>query len=221
MRHVFVETNWLVDYASPAHRQRPDAITLLNRAAAGEVKLYLPACCLAQARATIPRKFQPRHEADATRTVLAWARTQSKISAEQSKDMGRVLDMFEQSVKAELRQLETKLNALRRRSKAIEIIGLDDEILERAAILSTGELHWLDPFDQAILAAVLVTGERLRSCGKKDVCFCELDSDLQPWDKHGNAKRDLQRLYDGAAVWVYGNYELTWPNQPRAWASKR
>jgi predicted nucleic acid-binding protein len=219
MRHVFVETNWLVDYASPGHRQRPDAAALLARATAGKAKLYLPACCLAQARATIPRKFQPRHEADATRTFLAWARTQNEISAEQSRDMMRVLDIFEQSVKAELRRLETKLNALTRQPNAIEIIGLDDEVLERAATLSTGELHWLDPFDQAILAAVLVTGERLRSRGEKNVCFCELDSDLQPWDKHGNAKRNLQRLYDGAAVWVYGNYELTWPKQPRGWAS--
>jgi hypothetical protein len=219
MRHVFVETNWLVDYASPAHRQRPEAVDLLERAIAGKVKLYLPACCLAQARATIPRKYQPRHEADATRTFLAWAHTQKEISAEQSSDMRRVLDKFEQRVKAELGRLEAKLNALKQRSEAIEIVGLDDEILERAATLSTGELHWLDPFDQAILAAVLVTGERLRSRGEKHVCFCERDSDLQPWDKHGNAKRDVQRLYDGAAVWVYGNYELTWPKQPRGWAS--
>jgi hypothetical protein len=220
MRHVFVETNWLVDYASPAHRQRPDAVTLLERATAGEVTLRIPAICLAQARSTILRKCQPRHEADPTRTFLAWARTQGKISPKRLQDIRRVLDMFEQSVNGELRDLGTRLDALRQRSDAIEIIGLDDEILERAAILSTGNLCWLEPFDQAILAAILVSGERLRKGGEKDVCFCELDSDLQPWDKKGNAKLDLQRLYDSAAVWVYGNYELTWPERPREWRAR-
>jgi predicted nucleic acid-binding protein len=209
MRHVFVETNWLVDYASPAHHQRPDAVKLLNRAAAGEMRLYLPAICLAEARATISRKCQPKHEADPTRRFLAWARTQGKISPTQSDEIRRVLDMFEQSVNEELRHLGTTLDALRQRSEAIEIIGLDDEILERAATLSTSKLCFLHPFDQAILAAVLVSGERLGARGEKDVCFCELDLDLQPWDKQGNPKQDLQGVYDGAAVRVYGNYELT------------
>lgn len=216
MRHVFVETNWLVDYASPAHRCRPDAIALLERAMEGDIRLYLPEVCLAQAYATIPRKSQPRYEVDATRSFLAWARTQEKIQPTQLQEVTRVLNMFEQSVKGELRQLRTKLDALRNKPGAVEIIALDDEVLKQAATLSTSERR-LDPFDQAILAAVLVHGARLRARGERDVCFCELDSDLQPWDKKFQGKPDLQRLYDGAGVWVYGDYELAWPEPYPGW----
>lgn len=218
MRHVFVETNWLVDYASPAHHRRPEAAALLDRAMAGDIRLCLPAVCLAQARSTIPRKFQPRREAEPTRLFLAWARTEGKILPAQLAEVTRVLNMFEQSVQAELRQLGAKLDALRGTPDAIEIIALDDEILERAATLSISELCWLDPFDQAILAAVLVHGARLRARGERDVCFCELDSDLQPWDRNKNPKPELQPLYDAAGVWVYGDYELTWPEPPPGWA---
>jgi hypothetical protein len=215
-----VETNWLVDHAAPAHHRRPGAATLLERALAGDVKLYLPAVCLAQARSTIPRKFQPRREAEPTRLFLAWARTRGKILPAQLDEVTRVLNVFEQSVQGELRQLGTKLDALRSKPEVIEIIGLDDEILERAATLSTSELCWLDPFDQAILAAVLVHAARLRTRGRQDVCFCELDSDLQPWDRNKNPKPELQGLYDDAGVWVYGDYDLTWPEPPRGWTPR-
>ena len=218
MRHVFVETNWVVDYAAPAHHRRPDAAALLDRAMAGEIRLCLPAVCLAEARETIPRKFSPSREATPMRVFLAWARTEGKIQPAQSEEVARILDMFEKSVKEELRQLGTKLEALRNKPGAIEIIGLDDQMLERAATLGNSEVCYLKPFDQAILAAVLVHGARLRARGERDVCFCELDSDLQPWDKKLEGKPYLQRLYDGAGVWVYGDYELTWPEPYPGWA---
>ena len=47
---VLVETNWVVDVMAPAHLQSPQAIQLLQRAQAGEFKLYFPAICLAEAR---------------------------------------------------------------------------------------------------------------------------------------------------------------------------
>src|SRR6516164_2067428 len=43
-------------------------------------------------------------------------------------------------------------------------------------------------FDQAVLAAILV-----RSEGAREFAFCELDADLQPWDKHGSRKEPLAR----------------------------
>ena len=75
----------------------------------------------------------------------------------------------------------------------------------------------LKPFDQAILAAVLVRAEELRRAGEAGLCFCETDSDLQPWDKHGDVKRPLTDLYDTAAVWVYGDFDLRAPERPENW----
>jgi hypothetical protein len=80
----------------------------------------------------------------------------------------------------------------------------------RAVDLSTQNLG-LKPFDQAILAAILVRGETLRAEGAGEVSFCELDSDLQPWDKNGRNKEPLTGLYDSAGIWVYGDFDMASP----------
>ena len=67
------------------------------------------------------------------------------------------------------------------------------------------------PFDHAILAAILVSAERLWEQGERGLSFCEADSDLQPWDKDGNVKRSLTTAYDQAHLWVYGDFTLTQP----------
>jgi hypothetical protein len=83
-------------------------------------------------------------------------------------------------------------------------------MLVRAIELSTENLD-LKPFDQAILAAVLVHAEALRDSGADEVSFCELDGDLQPWDKSARVKQPLAALYDSAGVWVYGDFAMENP----------
>jgi hypothetical protein len=83
-------------------------------------------------------------------------------------------------------------------------------MLVRAVELSTENLD-LRPFDQAILAAVLVRAEALRDSGADEVSFCELDGDLQPWDRNGRVKQPLATLYDSARVWVYGDFAMENP----------
>jgi hypothetical protein len=80
-----------------------------------------------------------------------------------------------------------------------------------------GEPLELNPFDHAVLAATLVTAERLRDAGEADVSFCELDSDLQPWDRAGGARSPLRQLYDAARAWVYGDFEMRSPPRPDGW----
>jgi hypothetical protein len=76
MRHVFVETNWVFGYAAPAHHKRLDAVELMARARANEVRIHLPAPCLTEARQPIMRKCQPRNEADAIRQFLLRAKAE-------------------------------------------------------------------------------------------------------------------------------------------------
>ena len=68
MRHVFVETNWVVAFAAPAHHRNPDALKLFDCAASGEIKLYLPVICIAEARRPIFERFQSRNQADRVRS---------------------------------------------------------------------------------------------------------------------------------------------------------
>jgi hypothetical protein len=40
----------------------------------------------------------------------------------------------------------------------------------------------------------------MRDEGADDLAFCELDSDLQPWDKNDRTKQPLMGLYDSAGM---------------------
>jgi predicted nucleic acid-binding protein len=217
MKHVLVETNWVVGYAAPAHHQHPEARALFERAQAGELRLYLPSVCLTEARFTVPRRFQPRNEADALRKFLVWARREGKLAPGDDAIVRRVVDMFESKVRGELSELGSVLEALRH-DRAIDVFPLDDEMLERAAAIGASDLD-LQPFDQAILAAVLVKAEQLVAGGFSDLSFCEIDTDLQPWDRQGNAKPSLTRLYDAAPLWVYGDFLLAAPSRPATFGS--
>ncbi len=154
MRHVFIETNWVVAYAAPAHHKIPAALELFDRAASGEIKLHLPVICISEARRPIFERFQSRNEADRVRQFLLWARDSGMVNANEEEATRRVLDRMEGRVKADLEGLDEALNNLRA-AKGVEIFNLSQKMLERCAELAHAKLD-LQPFDQAILAATLV-----------------------------------------------------------------
>lgn len=150
------------------------------------------------------------------RAYVRWALANGRMTEADAAVVRRTVDAFEQKVRQELTALPETLASLGRQPEAIEIFPLNDDMLERAVILGTTDLN-LAPFDQAVLAAVPSRGAGLRDRGERDVCFCELDGDLQPWDSQGGAKRALIRLYDEARVWVYGDFALQAPECPSDW----
>lgn len=208
MKHVFVETNWIVEYCAPKHVQSPEALELGQKARRGEARLYLPSVCLTEARQPIQTKYTPRNLAGPVRKYLRWAEAED-MDTRDAVVVQRFIDQYEAFVKRESENVGQRLLALRSHP-GMEVFPLSDEMLERALELAADNL-FLRPFDQAILAAVLVKAEALRREGIRDVSFCEIDGDLQPWDKRGKAKDPLASLYDGAAVWVYGDFALQKP----------
>lgn len=212
MQCVLVETNWVVAYAAPAHLQMP-AVQLSQAANSGQLRLYLPAVSLVEARNPVRTKFQPRSTADSLRKYLAWATSAGRLQVPDADIVRRVLDQYESAVSAELEELDDRLRSLTRQP-GIEVFALTDKMLTRAIELSSLNLE-LKPFDQAILAAVLVKAEDLWDEGARDIAFCELDGDLQPWDKNGRTKQPLNSLYDSAHVWVYGDFAMKSPSLPR------
>jgi sulfur transfer complex TusBCD TusB component (DsrH family) len=164
-----------------------------------------------EARYPLRTKFQPRSTADSLRKYLRWAIKEEKIRSEQADTVRLVLDQYEAVISMELDHLEERLQSLRHRP-GIEVFALTEDMLARTIELSTMNLD-LKPFDQAILAAVLVKAEQLRNMGAEDLSFCELDSDLQPWDKRGNVKQPLKSLYDSARLWVYEDFLMESPRQ--------
>jgi hypothetical protein len=213
MRNVFVETNWVVDYCAPAHQRALAAINLLEAARSGKIIVHLPAPCLTEARSAIRIKFQPK-EANRLREFLKWAKANGHLEATVVEDTRKVLDQFEQLVKQDLDNLEARLKGLNAEI-GCDVFSLSTDMLERSISLTT-EVE-LKPFDNSVLAAILVRAHELLKEGENDLAFCELDSDLQPWDKNGNIKPVLTRLYDNARVWVYGDFTMTTPEPPENW----
>jgi predicted nucleic acid-binding protein len=201
---VLVETNWVVDIAAPAHLQSPQAVKLLQRADAGELQLFVPAICLAEARETVPRRFTPRSRSEDLRKFVRWARDEGRISLEDARAAFRVFDQFDGLVVNELTKVSERLNALAAHP-GLSVFPLSESMLERQVSIGTMDLS-LKPYDLAVLAAVLVKSEALQQEGHPWVGFCELDSDLQPWDKFGAQKPILSGLYNDARIWVYGDF---------------
>jgi predicted nucleic acid-binding protein len=207
--HVFVETNWLFAYAAPPHRSVPAAAELLDRARRGDFTLYIPNICLGEARATIIRKCQPRSETDPIRRFVRWAQSAGHMSDVDSTTVRAAVDKYESAIKRDLDRLDDTIRTLAG-LPYVTVFGLDEAMLARSTQLAFLGIA-AEPFDQAILAAVLVAARRLWDSGAREIYFCETDGDLQPFGKSGVNKRLLKNAFDESHVWVYGDFTLSWP----------
>jgi hypothetical protein len=184
-------------------------VELLDRASRGEFTLHLPNVCIGEARQAIWKKCQPRTEASALRRFIHYAAAAGSVTAEDASIARTILDKYESSIEADLAQLDHRLRALAG-LPYIDIFGIDEDMLVRSTELALAGIT-LKPFDQAILASVLVSARRLWDAGERELSFCEGDADLQPWVRGGGSKQALQAAYDDAHVWVYRDFTLTQP----------
>lgn len=206
MKHVFVETNWLVGCLAPAHHKVYAALELLEKARSGEVKLHLPAICVAECQRPIRDKFQVRLEADRVRKFLLWAKSDGAIGSAQEEAVRRTLDQMEGLVKRDLNRLGKALKDVCAQT-GVEVFHIEEDMWVRTTELSHLGLQ-LNPFDQAILGSILVKAEALRNQGVESFAFCETDSDLQPWDSKGNPREPFVTLYEQLGIRVYSDFLL-------------
>ena len=203
---VFVETNWIVDVVGPAHLQSPQAVQLIQRVQNGEFELFIPTICFAEARETVPRRFIPKSTSDNFRKFVRWAKGENKVSPEDAEIAFRIFDQFDGLVRNELNQIPFRLENLAHQ-QGINCFPLSERMLEFQVELGSMSLD-LKPFDLAILAAILIKVVDLKSQGYEILGFCELDSDLLPWDKKGDPKSKLKELYDNVNLQVYKGFSL-------------
>jgi hypothetical protein len=215
MLHVFVETNWVVDYVDPSHVGGAPRL-LLAHARAGDVALHLPSCCVVEARRAIKNKASARRQMTlALRDFLTVRRDRGETSATDVATVQREIDLFDGEW-SDPTHVESELRALYDPTSGIDVFPLNDRMLARLAALGAAGDIYLEPFDQAILAAVLGRAEELAG-GGAELRFCELDGHLRPWTKDGQAKQPLTRLYDEARVWVHPNFDWPLPSPPAGW----
>ncbi len=113
MKHIFVETNWVVDYAMPAYRRVDPAASLVERAQAGKIVLHVPACCLSEARHPILSNNQPR-VATLFRQFLKWGYEVGRIEVADLESSRKTLSVFEQELKTHLNNVDLILAGISR-----------------------------------------------------------------------------------------------------------
>ncbi len=211
MHHVFVETNWLHDYAAPAYHKVPEAVTLLERAQRGELILHIPNVSFAEARQSIQMKCQPV-DGPGIHRYIRWAHSNGELNEEQAREAHELAERYIQSINRELSAVPSILKEVAG-LPCVRVFAFDDEMLGLANQLALTKVAQ-KPFDHAILAGILVCSSRLWNQGERGISFAEIDSDLKPWGPKGAPKNDLRKLYDDAHVWVYGDFTLQFPPRP-------
>ncbi|MGO9837351.1 MAG: hypothetical protein ACLP1X_24415 [Polyangiaceae bacterium] len=198
MKHVFVETNWVFEFCAPAHRSTPEAQELASRAARGDLVLHVPAVSLREGANAIQQKCQPKANKE-LQEFRRWAEANGKFGATTAGEAKTFLDAYVNSVNADMGTLEDRVDAIKARA-GVAVFALDQRMLDRAIALRR-EVATLKPFDEAILAAILIKAGDVRAAAT-ELFFCDLDGDLVPIDRKGKPRKELVALYDAAGITV-------------------
>ena len=125
MYHVFVETNWVHDYAAPAHHKVPEAVTLLERAKRGEFILHIPNVSFAEARQSIQTKCQPV-DGPGIHRYIRWAHGNGELNDEQAREAHRLADRYVQGINKELNTVPSLLKEVAG-LPCVKVFAFDEE----------------------------------------------------------------------------------------------
>jgi hypothetical protein len=107
----------------------------------------------------------------------------------------------------------------------VDVFLMNDQMLRLATELidhpPPGLRLGLKPFDLSVLGAVLGRAGEVLEAGADSLAFCELDTDLQPWDGILQRREPLSSLYEERRIWVYEDFTLQSPIPPQGWNAGR
>lgn len=180
VKHVFVETNFLIAVARPL--PHPRAEKLLDDGRRGAVALHIPWCAVTEARRTMQRIINDDLGFD--NEMLGFARKEL-LPADQAKFA--IVKELAEKVRAARRLALADLNSI------IDIVIADMSIIPPSAeavnqTLSVWTIKSLPPFDEMVMGSVLAKATELYRAGERELFFCNLNkSDFSPEDKGGLA----------------------------------
>lgn len=202
MTPVLLETNWVVDVCAPTYRRERAAMHLLDRAAIGELELHVPAIAFREAADVIKRKHVPS-QAKVLQEFRRWAHATELIDGLTSVVTSEFLNQFVSHTNTALANVSVRLDEVAS-APGVHVFALSEPMLERALALRQ-QVDNLGPFDEAILAAVLVRAESLRDGGP---IFCTRDRDLSPLTRQGEPRAEFVQLYAEAGLTVRTDFQI-------------
>jgi hypothetical protein len=177
LKHVFVETNFIIELVRPL--PGPDAEKLFARQGA-DVRLHLPWASVVEAKRTLDRIIREDLGFDDSMQRFGVRRFRA---GSLSQDEKKVLDHFATIAKA---ARETALKSIGSDVDAkvakMELIEPTKGVITKT--LSIYPIKSLPPFDEMIMGAVLTKAYDLLQSGETDLYFCNLNKkDFDPTNR--------------------------------------
>jgi hypothetical protein len=175
LKHVFVETNFLIEVARP--NAGSAAQKLLARARDQELTLHVPWVAVAESKRTLDRKIN--EDLGFSDAMLKFV-VREFLAGAITKEEKKVVDEIKR------RASEARAAALKGIASAIDAVVADMSVIEPdkdvvAKTLAVFTVKSLKPFDEMVLRAVLTKATELHSSGETELTFCNLDkSDFDP-----------------------------------------
>lgn len=175
MKHVFVETNFLINAARPFPAL--DARRFLDRAKAGELALHVPWVSVNEAKRTLRRAV---HEDLGFTDKLVQFAKREFLDGNLTRAEKQVLDDVAQKAKSARVAASTGISvAIDTIVAAMNVIEPTKDVVQKT--LGLFPVKSQKPFDEMALGAVLAKAAELFGSGEKDLWFCSLDKkDFSP-----------------------------------------
>lgn len=173
MKHVFLETNWIISFLAPAWFHDATAASLLQRHLDGAIRIYVPVVAIHEARKKLPN-WSPKQVKDFDNLAnwLVQGKLELAQDLKEARERGHsALQAFEKNWQHRLLELCKTLEG--------SIFPYRESSMELQIELAKKPIH-LDPFDQAILCSVVSEALLIRGADSgAEVLFCTKDSHLQ------------------------------------------
>ena len=171
MKHVFVETNFLISLLRPFPTKEAERLFVRNDGV--NLRLYVPWCSQSEARRTLIEIIKA--DLGFTDTMMEFARRRwlADRTLFDKREIDKVKSLAEEDRRQALSTLESRIVGLVAR---MERIDPSADVVART--LKVFAVKALKPFDEMVLGAVLAKATELYAAGERDLVFCELDGDL-------------------------------------------
>lgn len=173
MKHVFVETNFLIELLRPfpSREAGQHAAQLLERAKANDLVLYLPWCAKVEATRTLFAKIE--EDLGFAENMMKFAVKTFTAGAARF-DKREVDKLHEQAREARKDASSTIKKRIEEVAARTTVIEPTKEVINRT--LKIFETRSLKPFDEMILGAVIQTATELYARSERDLWFCNLNT---------------------------------------------
>jgi predicted nucleic acid-binding protein len=171
MKHVFVETNFLVGLLRPFPER--EAVDLFRRNDGEDLRLYVPWCSQSEASRTLPERI--KDDLEFTDSLMQFVK--KRWLADRALFDKREIDKVKALADADLRAAVQTLNQ-RISDAVLAMERIDPSPAVVARTLQVFTVKALKPFDEMVLGAVLTKAAELHAAGERELFFCELDGGL-------------------------------------------